>query len=510
MLTLLSSKLRILLIIFLIILGVSFIFFDHGHMGPAGSNPRLAQIDGKAIKRSDFEEAFRDTNVLYILQTGRRPVQQLDAALRAQTWNRLLLLQAGREAKIEPTTTEAVNFIKTHPLFLDEKNLYSPSQFQTFNLNVLKPQGISEERFQSIVQDQLIYEQMLKTLLASAIVRPSEIEEVYTSLYGQASLKYVALSEAPIRNSIKPSQDELKAFYLTQQDKFLTPELKKIDYVLFSLKPDQLKLPEDKKAILLRELTEQAYQFTEPFFSSYSESKPMPSFKEAADRTGLKVATTSFLAQNEPLISTDPTSLDLTRLAFTLRPASPVSDYQKTTNGLIVLHLAESQPAAALPFEKVQKEVELLYLNKKTSEILAEKGKLLAKNLQAAIASGKNWEQAAESENLKPVTVPAFSPAKDTVLKTPAADAIRFWAQRLKVGAVSEFSTTSDGGMVFYLMDRQVPNETNRAQAFAGIEGQLQQQRRSQILDDWMNARIKMPGNNIPADLLKGEMGQNL
>lgn len=511
MLTLISSKLRYLLILFLIVLGVSFIFFDHGNLGNSGAaNPRIAKLDGKTVSRSDFESAYLDSSIIYILQTGRRPMPQMEQLLRAQTWNRLLVLSAGKEVGLQPSPTDAINFVKTHPLFLDEKGVYSPTNFQNFSLNVLRPQGISDARFQEIIQEQLIFEQMLKSISSTVIVRPSEIQETYAALYGQVSLHYVTLDEAPLRNAIKPSVEELKAYYVTKQNQFMTPELRKVEYILFRLKPEQLKLPEDQKNTILRELTQQAYQFTEPFFGTSVDTKSLPDFRTAAAKAGLNVQISSPITAMEPLLPSEAESIDLTKVAFLLNPKSPVSDYKKTTNGYVVLHLLEVSPPAAIPFEAVQAQVEKMYLTEKTSELIEEKGKTLAKDLQSSIAAGKTWDEAVKALSLTSTSVPAFSPAKDTIKSQTAADAIRFWAQRLKPGAVSEFSRTTTGGMIFFLADRKVPTETNQEQVFQGIKEQLQQQRRNQILDDWISSRIHKSGNNIPSDLLRGDEAQSL
>ncbi len=507
MLSFLSSKFRFLLIVVLIILGISFIFFDQSQRGHGESNPKVAVIEGKTIKRQDYEVALRSTSLIYTLQTGRRAEPQMERIFRAQTWNRLLILAAAKEAGISATTEQAVNFIKNHPLFKDEKGNYSPAAFQFFGRELLKPQGISEERFQEIIQNQIIFEQMLKTISSTAVVRPSEVEEAFASLYGQVTIKYVLLPEGPIRASIQPTEDELKDFYQKNQANFLSPELRKVDYVLFTLKPDQAKLPEEQKNAALKVLMQEAYRFTEPFFN---DDQTAPEFKSAAAKAGLNVQTSTFVTRKEPLLPGDPSSAKLTDLAFILYKKSPVSDFQQISNGFAVLHLAEIQVPAAVPFDKVSEEIGQLYITNKTLEQLTLKGKTLAKELQSAVASGQTWEKAAGASGLKSITVPSFSPAREADLKSPAADAIRFWAQRLKVGAVSEFSRSTEGGMVFFLAERKIPSDANQEQARKNLEEQIGQQRRYQILDEWISARVKKKGNNIPPDLLSGEVGETL
>jgi hypothetical protein len=509
MLSFLSTKLRFLLLLVLIILGVSFIFFDTNTQGPSSADPRIAKIEGQSIKRSDFEAAVRDTTILYTLQTGRRAEPSMEPIFRSQTWNRLVIVAAAKEAGLQASPAEAVQYIKTHPLFLDEQKKYNPSTFQFFSNEFLKPQGVNEERFQLLIQNQIVFDAMLKTISNNAVIRPAEVEEAYAALYGQASLKQVELPEAPIRASLKPGEEELQKFYQQEIARFNSPELRKLDYVLFTLKPEQLKLPEDKKKAALKELTQQAFQFTEPFFDSSTGAKAPP-FRQAVEQAGLSWQSTPWLNQQEPLLGGKTPSLELTKLAFTLSPEAPVSDYQKIENGFIVLHLVETQAASPLPFAKVRSEVEQLYLTQKLNELIEIKGKKLARDLQDSLASGKSWEQAVADQGLKPLTLPTFSPAKSSDLKVSQPDAVRFWAQRLKVGAVSEFSRTSTGGMVLYLADRKVSEDPNQPQALEGLSAQLQQQRRYQILEEWISARMKKTGTNIPPDLLGGAYGQSL
>jgi peptidyl-prolyl cis-trans isomerase D len=510
MLSFLSSKFRFLLIIVLIILGVSFIFFDRSHSGSGPMDPKVAVIGGKSIKRTDFEFALRSTSLIYTLQTGRRAEPQMDRIFRAQTWNRLLVLAAAKEAGLSATTQQAVQFIKEHPLFKDEKGNYSPTNFQNFNMAILRPQGISEERFQEIIQDQIVFEQLLKTISATAVIRPSEVKEAYEALYGQVSIHYALLPESTIRASVHPTIEDLQMTYQSNQATFLSPELRQVEYVRFSLKPEQAKLPEDQKKGALRELMQQAYQFTEPFFDTNNAGQSLPDFKQMAAKAGLTVSGTGFINRQSTLINGEPDSTKLTQLAFSLRPDAPVSDFQQIPDGYIVLHLVEVQEPRAIPFEKVQKEIEQLYLTNKVNELLADQGKKLAKELQSKVAAGMSWDQAVQAQGLKSVAVPPFSPAKNSDLKDPAADAIRFWAQKLKVGAVSEFSRSKEGGLVFYLAERKLSADPNQEKAMKGLEAQLEQQRRYQILDAWISARMKQKGTNIPTDLLNGEIGQTL
>ncbi|NJK92581.1 MAG: hypothetical protein HC904_12585 [Blastochloris sp.] len=511
MLTFLSSKLRFLLILCLFILGISFIFFDHGHLsgGSSPSNPKVATIAGKTIKRSDFEASLRATKLIYILQTGRQPDSQLDRIFRSQTWNRLLVLQAAKEAKIRPSTAEAIDFIKKHPLFQDAQGTFSPIQYKNFNDLVLQPQGISDEVFQEIIQDQIAFEQMLQSLTSTISVSQTEVEETYQGLYGSASLQYVQLAEASLRAEISLSPEELQSYHQQNQNRFLSPELRRLDYVLFKLSPEQLKLPEEKKKAELRLLMQKAFQFTEPFFNTEGKAD-LPNFQQAALAAGLSSQQTPPLTRRDLCSPASPPPNPSLNWPSPSRKTPPSAIIRRWKMATSVLHLAEVQPASLLPFEKVRKEVEQAALAQKTKTLLEEKGRQMAKDLQSALASGQSWSQATAALNLKSINVPAFSPAKDNTLNSPAAEAIRFWAQRLKVGAVSEFSRIADGGVVLYLSDRKPPVDTNRESLLKGIEEQLQQQRRYQVLDEWITARTQAKGTQIPADLLAGEYGQNL
>ena len=94
---------------------------------------------------------------------------------------------------------------------------------------------------------------------------------------------------------------------------------------------------------------------------------------------------------------------------------------------------------------------------------------------------------------LKVETPPAFTLADEKV-KLPSAQRVKQEALGMPVGAVSGFVPTINGGLVFYLMDRQPPDPATAAQDKPKLAQQILQQNQQALFQAWVNAYAREQG----------------
>jgi len=505
MLTFLNQKFKFLLFFILGVVGVSFIFF--GNWTPRGAirSGNVAVINGHEIKASDFEASLQATRVMYILSSGRDIPNstKVERWLTGQTLQGLVILDAAHRAGLTILPKEVVDNLTSNPLF-QENGKYSPTRFDLFNRTILQPRGISTSRLQEIITDSLLIQHMVEAVGATTVVMPVESDETLNRIYGKASLQAVEITEASIRETIKPTEQDLQTFYQAKPGTYADPEKREVEYVKFSLDPKDAALKDQARQQALRRLFDKAYAFTNTFFQAYESRQALPDFKQNAALAGLEVKSAPVFAKGDTLI--DPAKgKELAELAFSLNPEHPVSDYQEVSDGFIVLHLLHVQPSQAKPLAAVHKQVEEEYINYVTRGRLGEQAQTVAQALRQGLASGKTWDQAVASVGLKSKSLPAVVPADVKDNKNPADQALYYWANELAVGAVSEPTPGPGGATVYHLAAREKPAESQRAELRPAILKQIEQTRRTQILNDWISSLLKQEKTSIPSNIFGQE-----
>ena len=177
------------------------------------------------------------------------------------------------------------------------------------------------------------------------------------------------------------SPAEIEAAYKAHPENpaFRSKEKRKVDYVLFMLTPDQVKLPEEEKRAAKNELGEKAIQLAmaclpEPSEHGGATPAPPADFVTEAKKEGLNPATTEFFTSDTPPANVPPSSAFNTA-AFDLTKDNTVSKVIDMENGEAVMHLAEIQPSDLLPLDAVKADI--------TKQLKQEKG-IQAEGLAAA------------------------------------------------------------------------------------------------------------------------------
>lgn len=502
MITFLSQKLKFLLILVLVVIGISFIFFgDWSHGQGRAVTP--AKIAGRTISLTEYQNAIRAERLVFTLNSGQLPPSgtEADRLFAQRAWQRLLILEQARESGPAVPPSRLDNLIRANPLFIRPDNgEYAPEQFARFKQFVLDPQGISPERFLEILRDQVLIEEWIESVHAAAIVQPAEPEQRLHTLFGRVSMFAVEIPAASVQKEIQITDEALRAFYDRRPERYQLPEQRKFEVVFFRLPPSADKMSESDRAAARRSLGEKAYQFTEPFYNATEAGTPLPDFAATARAKSLNVETTPYLARSGAFPGVREGS-SLLEAAFLLTPERPVSDYIAIPEGFAVLHLLDIQPPTLRPFDQVKADVRAAYLQSETNQRLQAVGENLVLRLRKELAEGRSWPQATAAAGVRSTPLPAFVPANDTGLKLPDAETVRAVATRLNPGGVSELIVRDGKAMILHLASREQPDPATRDAALPRLRDQLIQERRFQTRTAWINALQQQPRTVSPLDL---------
>ncbi|MDA0324108.1 MAG: peptidylprolyl isomerase [Verrucomicrobia bacterium] len=492
MITFLHDKLKGLLLLLLAIVGVSFIFFGNwtpqGGMDPASQV--LGKVNGKSLNLNEFVAAQRQALLEITLQTGRIPSAEQNDFLNFQTWIRLLQVQAADRAQIDAQPAEIIEAIQKNPLF-QKDNAYDPELFQRFNANFLSPQGFSGERFNQAVLDSIRTDTLLRALASTAFVLPEESEKRLQRLFGPVRAQVVRWNPSKITPP-EPKPEDLESFYKANPKEFEIPARRTVDVVEFVASGTS----EEERT----KAGETAFTFTSQFFN-LAEGVDRPSFTNRASAAKLTVRTHGpFTATETPFPGES--DAKLTAAAFALSPEEPVSDYLPSKKGFLVLHLREEQPGRLRPLSEITSEVRARWQEQARLQMAMQMAQSFVQKANAALPQGQKWEEIVKSYGLTSAALPTFSPAEEKPLTFPDADRIRSIVTQLEPGRVSSPIRTQKDFLVVYLSQRDAAPATAISTTLPRISAQLLNQRRGEIIRDWLAGQAALPENQLPPEVL--------
>ncbi len=492
MITFLHDKLKGLLLILLAVIGVSFIFF--GTWTPKGGMDPASQIMGKMggrdLSMNEFAVAQHQALLEITLETGRIPSSEQNQLLNLQTWIRLLQIQAADAAQLDAQPEQLVEAIKENPLFHKDKQ-YDPEIFQRFSANFLSPQGFSGERFNQAILNEVRTRTLLSALASTAVLLPNEAATRLQRLFGPVEAQVVRWDPSKITPP-EPTQQDLESFYKTNEAEFAIAPRRTVEVVEFLANGST----EDARA----KAGEIAFAFTSQFFN-LPEGKTRPDFSAAAAVAKLAIRNQGpFTTADKPFPGeSDPR---LTAAAFALSAEEPVSDYLPSKNGYLVFHLREDQPGRQRPLSEVTAEVRTRWQEAARLQLAAQQAQAFVQRANAALATGQKLEDLVQAAGLTITKIPAFTPADAKPLSFPDADRIRQVVTQLEPRRLSSFLRTTTGLLAVYLVKRDPAPAEMATSTLPKISTQLLNQRRGQIVRDWLTSRATLSGNQLPPQVL--------
>ena len=149
--------------------------------------------------------------------------------------NRLAVQKAGIEYGVTPSDNEVESFVE-NVLFADEDGNFNQEASREFFDETAGKLGIGTRGFNEYIRD-LMTTQNLSKLIGGGI--PPEMETVralYDSAKQSISVKQISLDSATFEAEVNPTEEEIKAFYEENKDKYNSEEQRKISYVF--VEPD--------------------------------------------------------------------------------------------------------------------------------------------------------------------------------------------------------------------------------------------------------------------------------
>lgn len=396
----------------------------------AGADTAPAKVNGEAISRAQFEQAFEQQRARMEQQLGELFSQLAAdgnylAGLRQQVLDQLinetLLNQWIKELGLRVSDDAVREAIVKMPGFQVD------GQFSNdVYLSNLRRQGLSVAEFRELVRSSLAMEMLINSVSASAFVTSAEAELLQQMQQQSRDVRTVTVDAAPFVAKASVSDEAVSTYYLSNPDRFQAPAQVAAEYVVLSLNA------------LLSQVAEPAEQAVSDYYNQHKADYTQPEERRVAhillsgDDAKEKIAALqqelaggadfAALAKRE---SKDPGSAErggelpwitpgsfdpaFASAAFKIAKVGDVAEVVQSTFGYHLIKLLEVRGGVEKPLAEVSAEIALQLKRQQAQELLYSKQQEL---INAAFETPDSLVDAAAAAGFEVKRAPLFSADK--------------------------------------------------------------------------------------------------
>ena len=204
-------------------------------LAPNPNNPEVATVNGKEITRAELAQSVDQQRRAMIQQMGDQlDPALLDDAVMNETVlktliERQLLIQDANDSKMEVGTAALDQMIVSMPQFqLDGR--FNQDRFQM----MVRSYGLTPLQFRENLRQNALLLQLNAGIANTEFVTLQEMQRLNALQSQTRDLSWAVLPVADVRESIRPTDDEVQAYYDASGDQFMTPEQVVISYIELS------------------------------------------------------------------------------------------------------------------------------------------------------------------------------------------------------------------------------------------------------------------------------------
>ncbi len=524
----------IIVVVALLFVGLAF-FGDNANLGQSNANdPPVLSVDGTSYSYSDLQKggksARRLAMELYLtdLLGATDAFSMGDDAQADQRFfvNRQILKQARDQFGVHPSGEEIEESRKTLFTLQGKDGNFDQERYNNVVKN-LGSRGMSEQDLLDLMADNLA-SRKLAVIIGGGLVADPRIAEAQTATGDQqVSIQLARVALSKFKESLMPTDEELKAAWETTQDKYQTERRVKVSYMIAKPKyPEPKKeipkLPDavteeakkaaekeaaDKKAVEDAKLAEdkrkadnELADLVDTFLQELEASEGKDFEKLATDYNWEFAGTEMFArAAVPPALAIDLRSASNPRpvadlifdLSFGTEAMSRFTDALPITEGaFLVARLDEEEAARAKTFEEAKEEVRTDFIAKASGEALKKDADEKAAKIREGLAAGKSFTDLAKELELEPK---AHGPFKSTDKLDGESDVSTLFqtASLVDPGALADPVLQPDGALFIFVEKRELVKDPARAERVATTLRNLAQTQQRQAFSAWLTDRLE-------------------
>lgn len=402
----------------------------------------IGQISGRKITDSVFAESRQGIKLQVILNYyGNYEV--LNSILRnrplinSMAWERLLLLAAARDRKVDVDNSQVTSYIAGHPLFQRDGKF---SQ-EAYSMILANPAvSLQPRQFEELVRENLIVKALRDEILEDVDIKEEEIFAEYGRLNDKVRFSYIFFDKEDFSSGIEVSEEDIKNTYEANKDKFYSLPKANVEYI---------ELPYTNQ-----EERDSALKRIEAFYGRIKE-KP-DSFLEEATSSGLKTGVTGPFTRND-VIPGVTFFQDFQNAAFSLKEGQismPLFSAEEE-GSVYVIRKKEHIDREPFTFEEVTGDIRMALLDIKK----LESAKLEAEKSYKKISRGGYSFSEEASSLAKPIIATDEVAGDDYIENIGPAGGVLMAAREVGEGNVTPPIITQKG-VLLIKVDEIIPADT--------------------------------------------------
>lgn len=236
-----------------------------------GSDTKIGEIAGKSIDVKEFKLRYDQAVEKLKQNSPNHTVEQsaLDNAVQ-QTWNQLInervLEKEYEKVGVSVTDEELYDIMVNHPhqamiryisdpqtgkiapVFADENGQVSPAKIRQYVQSMKDEQDQEWKQLEEYVRQVRLNEKYNNVIKKGLYVTKSAAKSIFEAQNVNADIKYVTKPYSALVDSlIKPTNEELNAYYKAHQNEFKQETTRKIEYVAFNIAPSAEDIEDARK-----------------------------------------------------------------------------------------------------------------------------------------------------------------------------------------------------------------------------------------------------------------------
>jgi peptidyl-prolyl cis-trans isomerase D len=220
--------------------------------GERGAGATLVEVGPLPITIAEYQKAYlRQREMYQSLYQGRLDAEALkrlgleEQTLQALIDQRVLQLEA-RRLGISVDDDSVRDRLASSPEFQVDGRFMGGDELR----RRLDMQGVSVAEFEQDLRDRILREKVANLVTDGVMVSPREAEDEFRKRTEQVKVEYVMVPADPLKVAV--TDDEVKARFAAQKDRYAYPERRVLDYVL-------LDMPTLQPRVSVTEAEERAY-----------------------------------------------------------------------------------------------------------------------------------------------------------------------------------------------------------------------------------------------------------
>ncbi len=450
--------------VFLAVITIVFIFWGVGFY--RANQQIVAKVNGQPISLREFNE-FYNFKLAQLKQTfgevNSKFLKKLN--FRKRVLDELivnkLLEEKARELGIKITKQEVEEAIQRIPAFQEEGS-FSPQRYAYFLRNL----GVSSQFFESLITMDLI-KNKLRLFLTTPIVSSTDETIHYLNFLNQKFLlKVASLPFSFCQALVKPTEQNLKNYFLAHRDLYVAPARVKLRYVYFPFKGSVTIKESEIKDYYRKNL----HRFKEPMkvklikiFIKGTSNKSLQKAETIVKKVKKAKDLERFTQEKPHWFEESSLPPEISKLLKVAREGQILGPI-RVRDGYLILGIEKIQPEHYLPFSKVEKEIEKELKYEKLRTIARKKAEKLY------IEAVKEGELAKAAKKL------GFQAKKTDYLTKPALiDMIDSFENANKIfsanaGEIFPPIESAHGVYVFELIEKIPPRNLTFKEAYARVK----------------------------------------